>query len=113
VTGATIEVTCDSCRAWQKQSVDVVLVTEQDDAVVLLWPCVKCLAGVQRLTHPADRAVALASGAGIRRSGQSGWPTNTLLGAPPVWPMSRPPRPTPLTRLARLVGRRFTSNPDR
>lgn len=107
-TGKVIKVTCDGCGSWQIQRVAVVLIIPVGGVLFLHWPCETCLAGSQRIAHPARKPAVLASGAAVRRPGEKGWPIPTLLGVAPSWPDARP-RPASLSRLARIVGRRNRS----
>lgn len=103
----TLAVTCSGCTVWDVQWLDEVLVVPQPDgSLLLLFVCETCLSGHQRVSHPAPRAAVLASGAGVRRPGQSGWPPMIASREMP----SRPGvRPAPLFRLARMVQRRYRS----
>lgn len=109
--GATIELTCAGCRAWQVQPVSVVLVIERDGFLLPMFPCVKCGSGWLLVSDRSARALLLASGAAVRRAGETGWPPTTLLARPPDRPAAYP-RPAPLARLAQRLGRRSNKPPE-
>jgi hypothetical protein len=103
----TIGVKCSGsgCRAGRRHiRVGLVLVTERDGVLHLMWSCRSCGPGWQAVTHPADKATVMASGAAIRRLGQPlGWPEMPRRAPAPLPPLRD--RTAPLSRLARLVSR--------
>lgn len=103
-----IKLTCAACRVADRYPVTAVLVTDMGGGVLSVrFPCEGCLSGWQRVSHPSPRALVLASGATVRRLGETGWP-RPLLGVPPDRPGVNP-RTAPLYRLARMVQRRKRS----
>lgn len=108
---STLRVTCAGCQVRQVQPTASILAMEHDGVLLIMFACFICGTGHQEVSSLVDRTNTLASGAAVRRWGETGWPTRSPRH-PPDRPAA-PPRPAPLSRLARMVQRLKLDEGDR